>query len=38
VGYVCAPAPAEADFLPGEGDVSRQWREIRSIQNRLPDR
>ena len=37
VGYVCAPAPAEADLLPGEDDVSRQWREIRSIQNRLPD-
>jgi len=38
VGYVCAPAPAEAEFLPREDDVSRQWREIRSIQNRLPER
>jgi hypothetical protein len=38
VGYVCALAPAEADFLPGEEGVSRQWREIRSIQSRLPDR
>ena len=38
VGYVCAPAQASADFLPGEDTVSRQWREIRFIQNPLPDR
>jgi SAM-dependent methyltransferase len=38
VGYVCAPALADADSLPGVDDVSRQWREIRSIQNRLPER
>jgi SAM-dependent methyltransferase len=38
VGYVCAPAPARADFLPSRDDVSRQWREIRLIQGRLPDR
>jgi SAM-dependent methyltransferase len=38
VGYVCAPALADADALPSVDDVSRQWREIRSLQNRLPDR
>ena len=38
IGYVCAPAPAEEDALPAGEDVSRQWREIRSIQNRLPER
>lgn len=36
VGYVCAPVRAESDFLPSEDDVSRQWREIQSIQNRAP--
>jgi SAM-dependent methyltransferase len=38
IGYVCAPAPDVDDALPSRDDVSRQWREIRSIQNRLPDR
>jgi hypothetical protein len=38
VGYVCAPALADPNALPSEKDVSRQWHEIRSIQNRLPDR
>jgi len=38
IGYVCAPAPDVHDALPARDDVSRQWREIRSIQNRLPDR
>ncbi len=37
IGYVCAPGLAEHDALPTKDDVSRQWREIRSIQNRLPD-
>lgn len=36
VGYLCAAGPARADLLPGEAQVSRQWREIRSIQNPLP--
>lgn len=38
IGYLCSPATAEEDALPAGEDVSRQWREIRSIQNRLPDR
>lgn len=38
VSYVCAPTLAEPDALPSEADVARQWRDIRSIQNRLPDR
>jgi SAM-dependent methyltransferase len=38
IGYVCTPAPKVDDALPTGGDVSRQWREIRSIQNLLPDR
>lgn len=36
VGYVCAPAPPRSDLLPDDARVSRQWREIRSIQNPLP--
>jgi SAM-dependent methyltransferase len=36
VGYVCAPAPPQPDLLPGDAEVSRQWREIRSIQNPPP--
>ena len=38
IGYVCAPAARKEDVLPAPDDVSRQWREIRSIQNRLPER
>jgi SAM-dependent methyltransferase len=38
VGYVCAATRPEADFIPDEDDVSRQWREIRLIQNPLPSR
>jgi SAM-dependent methyltransferase len=36
IGYVCAPAPPRPDLLPSDTEASRQWREIRSIQNALP--
>ncbi|MHC4608046.1 MAG: class I SAM-dependent methyltransferase [Planctomycetota bacterium] len=36
VGYVCAPADSEPEFLPAADAVAAQWREIRSIQNRVP--
>jgi SAM-dependent methyltransferase len=37
VGYVCQPAAPAADALPSEDAVGRQWREIRSIQDRSLD-
>ena len=38
VGYVCAPALPREGVLPPDTEVSRQWREIRSIQNPRPRR
>lgn len=36
VGYVCAPAEPEPWSVTDPKWVAEQWREIRSIQNRLP--
>lgn len=36
IGYLCAPAEREPDWLPAAEVVAEQWREIRSIQNPLP--
>lgn len=36
VGYVCGPGVADASSTPAPGDVARQWREIRAIQNPVP--
>ena len=36
IGYVCAPAEREPDWLPDSELVSGQWREIRAIGNPVP--